>query len=78
VATIEERTRDITEPVRRFWHFLQESWVEVRKVHWPTRKETQATTRVVVVVVILVAAYLGLVDFALSRLVALVLGMGGE
>jgi len=47
--------------------FLSECWSELKKVHWPTRKETQATTLVVIVGVLIVAAYLGVVDFALAR-----------
>jgi preprotein translocase subunit SecE len=77
VRTIEESVRAITEPVRRFWDFLQDVRVELSKVHWPSRKETQATTRVVVIVVFAVAAYLGAVDWVLSRFVQLLLGTGG-
>jgi preprotein translocase SecE subunit len=35
-------------------------------LHWPTRKETQAATLVVIIGVIVVALYLGLVDMVLS------------
>ena len=54
--------------------FLSEVWIELRKVHWPTRKETYAATVVVVVLTIAVAALLGLVDFGLSYLIRAVLG----
>jgi preprotein translocase subunit SecE len=73
VSTEEGRVQALTEPGRRFWRFLQESWVELKKVHWPSRAETQATTRVVVIVVFVVAAYLGAVDWALSKFVQLLL-----
>jgi preprotein translocase SecE subunit len=36
---------------------------ELRKVTWPTRKETQAATMVVVVTVIIAAILLGLFDY---------------
>ena len=49
--------------------FLQEVWAELKKVHWPSRKETYAATAVVVVIVALVAVYLGTVDFLLSQIV---------
>jgi hypothetical protein len=29
--------------------FLQECWIELKKVHWPSRKETQAATIVVII-----------------------------
>ena len=48
---------------------MAEAWLELRKVTWPNRKETLGTTGVVLVLVILIAIYLGLVDFGLSRLV---------
>ena len=39
---------------------------ELRKVTFPNRKETLASTAVVIVVVFLIAIYLGVVDFILS------------
>jgi preprotein translocase subunit SecE len=49
--------------------FLKEVWIELKKVHWPSWKETRAATIVVVVAVIVFAVYLGLIDFALSHVV---------
>src|SRR5690554_5874690 len=40
------------------WRLLQESVVEVRKVVWPTRQETNQTTLLVVAVVIVTALIL--------------------
>lgn len=54
--------------------FLREVKVELRKVTWPSRKETIGSTSVVLIVVIIVAVFLGLVDIGLSRLVEIVLG----
>jgi preprotein translocase subunit SecE len=59
----------LMQPVTRSVEFLQECWVELKKVHWPTRKETQAATIVVIIGVTLVAAYLGVVDFVLSWII---------
>jgi preprotein translocase subunit SecE len=70
---LQERIDKAREVVPRSITFLQEVSVELRKVHWPTRKETTAATAVVIAIIILVAVYLGLVDFALSYLVRLVL-----
>jgi len=61
------------ETIPRATNFLNEVWSELRKVHWPTRKETYAATVVVVVVTLLVAVYLGLVDYAISLVVRAVL-----
>lgn len=49
--------------------FLSEVKVEVKKVTWPARKETVGGTTVVVIVVFLVALFLGLVDALLSNMV---------
>jgi len=56
----------LKQPVTRSREFLEECWTELKKVHWPGRKETQAATIVVIIGVVIVALYLGLVDFVLS------------
>ncbi len=54
--------------------FFREVKVELKKVTWPSRKETIASTSVVLITVILVAFYLGIVDLGLSRLIKIFLG----
>ncbi len=60
-------------PVKQYWttskQFVIEAWQELKKVTWPNRSEALGTTGVVLVLVILLSIYLGLVDFALARLV---------
>ena len=53
--------------------FFREVKVELKKVTWPTRKQTTGTTIVVIVFVFVVAAFLGLFDYSLSKLVQVVL-----
>ena len=53
--------------VRRLIEFFQESWQELKKVHWPSRKETYAATLVVIIVVVLVSVYLAIVDIGLTK-----------
>jgi preprotein translocase subunit SecE len=64
-------------PVSRYWsstkQFIAEAVQELKKVTWPNRKETLGTTGVVLILVILIAIYLGVVDFVLSRLVRFVM-----
>jgi preprotein translocase subunit SecE len=61
------------ERIKEFWQkakqFFREVRVELKKVTWPSRKETIASTSVVLITVILVAFYLGIVDLGLSRLI---------
>jgi preprotein translocase subunit SecE len=53
--------------------FLQEFKTEMKKVTWPGRKETASSTGVVIVTVLLIVLFLGLVDYALGRIVTSVL-----
>lgn len=54
--------------------FFREVKVELKKVAWPSRKETLTTTSVVVVLVLIAAVFLGLVDFGLSKLIRTLVG----
>jgi preprotein translocase subunit SecE len=54
--------------------FIESVKMELGKVTWPTRKETVATTSVVVIIVFLISLYLGACDIVLSKLMRLILG----
>jgi len=69
-SSVIERTSGVVNTINQF---LREVRVELAKVTWPTRKDTIASTSVVLVIVILIAAFLGLVDLGLSRLMRLLL-----
>ena len=43
--------------------FFQNSYAELKKVTWPSREEVGASTRVVLVSVLIFAALLGLLDY---------------
>jgi preprotein translocase subunit SecE len=49
--------------------FFQESFAELKKVAWPTRDDAIASTKVVLVSTLIIAAFLGLIDFLLFKLV---------
>jgi preprotein translocase subunit SecE len=49
--------------------FLREVKIELKKVTWPTRKQTLGSTAVVIVLVMIISAFLGLVDLSLGNLV---------
>jgi len=53
--------------------FFREVKIELKKVTWPTRKQTTGTTIVVIIFVFVVAAFLGIFDYSLSKLVQVVL-----
>ncbi len=54
---------------RQAINFFKEAWHELKRVHWPTRRETYAATSVVLILVLIIALYLALVDFGLTRAV---------
>ncbi|MGO8988354.1 MAG: preprotein translocase subunit SecE [bacterium] len=49
--------------------FLREVRTEIKKVTWPSRKDTLSATLVVLVAVFIIATFLGIVDSGLSSLV---------
>jgi preprotein translocase subunit SecE len=53
--------------------FFQEVKVELGKVTWPMRKETVATSWIVIVIILLISFYLGACDILLTKLMRLVL-----
>ncbi|MBN1883751.1 MAG: preprotein translocase subunit SecE [Deltaproteobacteria bacterium] len=53
--------------------FLREVRVETKKVTWPTRKETLASTAIVLITTFIIAFFLGGVDLLLQRIVEMLL-----
>ena len=49
--------------------FLREVKIELKKVTWPTRKQTLGSTAVVIVLVMIISVFLGLVDLSLGNVV---------
>jgi preprotein translocase subunit SecE len=60
--------------VSKSTQFLREVKAELKKVTWPSRKQTLGSTVVVIVLVMMISLFLGVVDIALSSLVHVVLG----
>ena len=59
--------------IARSVEFLREVNVELKKVVWPSRNQTFASTAVVIVLVTIVASFLGLFDVGLKGLIRMVL-----
>jgi preprotein translocase subunit SecE len=55
------------------FQFLREVKVELKKVTWPSRKQTIGSTVVVLALVVLISLFLGVVDIGLSHLIKFVL-----
>ena len=63
----------LVQKVRNFVEYLELSRLELRKVTWPSTKETRTTSIAVLIFVIIMSIFLGLVDLGLSKLIGLVL-----
>lgn len=56
--------------------FFREVKVELQKVTFPTRQETVGSTIVVLVLTVILGVYLGFSDWALARIVKMLLQIG--
>lgn len=56
----------VSEPGKQFVAFAKDSWKEVKKVVWPTRKETMQMTAYVFAFVVVMALFLWLTDKTLE------------
>ncbi len=71
-------TKSVTEKesnnyYQRALQFLREVKIELKKVTWPSRKQTIGSTVVVIILVVIISLFLGVVDIGLSSLVRVVL-----
>ena len=55
--------------VRGIINFFRETWEELKKVSWPTRREAGYLTALVILLCVIVAVLLGLFDYGFSKFV---------
>ena len=53
--------------------FFKESWAELKQVAWLTTPQMIASTWMVIILVIVMAIYVGGVDFILSRIIGVLI-----
>jgi preprotein translocase subunit SecE len=58
------------------FRYFRETIIELRKVNWPTREEATQLTIIVLIVVGLMSALLGFLDFVFAQLIALIVSLG--
>jgi preprotein translocase subunit SecE len=69
------RDREARKPLpQRASLFYRQVIAEMRKVIWPTRKELMTYTSVVIVFVLVVIAYVTVLDFGFSKAILAVFG----
>jgi preprotein translocase subunit SecE len=64
----------IKEVIQKITQFIKEAKIELKKVTWPTPKQTMASTAVVIILVFILSVILGIFDFVLAKAVKLILG----
>ncbi len=73
-STSKKNDKPVVKKPNKIQKWWRETLGELRKVTWPTKEEALKMTKIVIIVVILTAVFLGVVDFVFSRLVGLLLG----
>jgi preprotein translocase subunit SecE len=68
MAVTTRRRSGAPEPQLGFFRFFRETFDELRKVVWPTPVELYRFTLIVVITVLVLAAFIGGVDYALKEL----------
>lgn len=53
--------------------YFKDVVVELKRVTWPSKKDTIAATWVVIITVVILSVFLGIVDIGLSQLIKLFL-----
>ena len=53
-------------------NFIKEVRVQLTKVSWPTKQELVGATIVVIIAILFTAAFIGVVDLILSRILSLI------
>ena len=54
-------------------NFFREVKIELKKVVFPSREEVIGSTKIVVVLVLIVAVFLGMIDMLLSKIIGMVI-----
>ncbi len=64
-----------SETGKTFANYVRESWIELKKVVWPTRKETIQSTGLVLAFVFVMAVFLWGVDWILASIIRMLMGV---
>jgi preprotein translocase subunit SecE len=68
-----QQPKGILGKVEDLKEYFEQSKAELKKVTWPSRKETIATCSAVLVLVVVMSLFLGVVDMGLAKLVEAIL-----
>jgi preprotein translocase subunit SecE len=63
----ENRFDDREKFMKKILSYFKDSFEELKKVVWPTRKQTIEITIVVIVITVIIGVYLGAADYVLNE-----------
>jgi preprotein translocase subunit SecE len=70
---VAKEKKEIRKKPNAIQRYFGETFAELRKVSWPTRKEAMNLTIIVLIVMVTMSFLLGFLDFVYSRVFALIL-----
>lgn len=65
---------DLKEKGEKLKEYFKEVYLETKRVTWPSRKDTLKGTYVILITVVVAAAFLGIVDITVGKLIRALLG----
>jgi preprotein translocase subunit SecE len=65
---------DVKEKIEKLKEYFKEVYLETKRVTWPSRKDTLKGTYVILITVVVAAAFLGIVDITVGKLIRALLG----
>ena len=68
---------DVVKEPNRIVRYYRETVGELKKVVWPTREEALRLTRIVLIVISVMAVILGTADYLFGELMRFVISLGG-
>jgi len=60
----------------RITRYFKEVRAEIRKVTWPSRQEVLRLSTIVVIVMVVMSAFMAIIDYAFSRLMQAIISLG--
>ena len=72
-AEAEMPKQGITTKLQEFRVFFDQAKMELKKVVWPDKQETISTSSAVLLLVVVLAFFLGIIDLVLTKIIAAIL-----
>ena len=72
-----QRTKDGRRKENALVRYFRQTWAELRKVRWPTRREAANLSLIVLSVTVGMSAFLGIVDWLSSLLFSFLIELAG-